>query len=600
MIKKRFRGYRICSKNIITIIFLFFQLFFVECLVAKKYVEQYTFDEFVELIGLKKGDSHLKSVVKNKNYKFKYTKKNRSWKSKKKGVKIEHDENNIVDKIILSGSSYGEKYTGDLPNSCTSENILDSFDWYRSKKLKYYTCYKKDYLITLLANERYNGTKIYGFEIKKMDIDWVEKPALRDCNCDDTPPDELTGDFKGDKILDYVGRHESNPIVKSLLVDSSLNFENKGNGDYVSKNRSVIIKFSDDYNVKSITIKKGFNRLVPGNIEYKNLLSCRNWEYTRGYNYSEVNYKGYLLSIYRSMNNDIEKLVITPAAYNAKKDKQLIAKQKYKDTKVEGDLLMNLIGESIYDDFVDYLFDEYNFAKDKNQFESKALGLTLITDSKTNRIDKVLMVNTQEQQFEGKLPYNLKFDSFFTSSNLNFMKIDDYYAATKDNYLFIASTSDGNEADYCMIQKAPQSKTVAKKKETYSKKTTPQKIEHLIRELASSLSVEGWYLVTKKLDNSIKGVNNYYSSVEFGSWSNNLYVIQIIYQRKSVSVKKLKVNDVVINMESKDTMEGYQVELYPVNSSNDGKVKVSANLSFKDAEETDYAIVVYRKPISKR
>ncbi len=57
------------------------------------------------------------------------------------------------------------------------------------------------------------------------------------------------------------------------------------------------------------------------------------------------------------------------------------------------------------------------------------------------------------------------------------------------------------------------------------------------------------------------------------------------------------MNNVVVNIESKSTVEGYQVELYPVNSSNDGKVEVSANLSFKDSEESDYAIVVYRKPI---
>ncbi len=755
MSKKESMKFRIFNvkKSIVAIIFLI--AFSVISISAKENIEQYTFDELVELLNKNQKDSVVKSVLKNRNYKFKYDKKNRFWTSEKKGVRIGVNSSKRVIKVEFSFRSFGEKYSGDLPKESNEKTLMENFDWYKDSKTKYHTKYENNLLFTL--NVMYgndNNTLLKHLTVEKSYEEWVNRPPMQNFAVDDRNPADIEGDFEGDKILDYIGRHINDPVLDDLLKYSPLEFTQNRSGTYTNKKRNVYIFFSKEMFVNEIRIDKGFENLVPGNIKFENLLSNKNWDYPNTYNSYDIKYKNYLFSIKKFPNNAIRWLKITPTEFTKKKGEAIVLVSKfesiklegdvflqllglsikskfveyllekynftkngetyykseslgvsifvrrkskaikeisannsdgayfkgtlpynltfdsfldgsdlefrktdyayeafkdgfktyvasddgknvefiafsdnynplasdrishsidekeYKNKKIEGDLLLNLIGESVYDNFVDFLFDEYKFEKGiahgfeevNDQYDSESLGLSFLTSKKTKVIERIVIKNTEEGKFVGKLPFDIKMDSFLSNTSVNFQKINDIYGAKKYGYLFLVNSNDGKKADQLLFQSIVESdkpNTVAENldSDSNSKNTTPQNIDHLIREFASSLNVEGWYLVTKKIDSSIKGVNNYYSSVEFGSWSNNLYIIQIIYLRESVSVKKLKVNDVVINMESKSTVEGYQVELYPVNSSNDGKVKVSANLSFKDSEESDYAIVVYRKPV---
>ena len=596
----------------ILIIFLFIIVILVGS-AGKKHVSYYTFDQFVDLIGLKKGDPHLKSVVKNKNYKFKYNKNFKFWQSKTKGVRITMNSYDNVSKVEFSVRSFGEKYRGDLPNSCTFDNILDSFDWYRSSKVKWYTGYKKNYLITVHVTEGYNGNFISHLEVKRTNLKWVERPPMQDCLCDDTPPEELTGEFEGDKILDYVGRFKTDPRLVSLIENSPLAFAEKENGNYYSKDKNVIIKFSEDMFVNGILILKGFKRTVPGNITLENVLSCKNWKYSKGYNHSEVEYKGYFLSIYISDNNEIRKLVITPNADNAEKNKILFAKQKFKSTRLEGDKLLTIIGKSLSDDYVNYIIDEYEFVKGtahgfeqvNDQYDSKSLGLSLLTNKKTNLIERILISNTAESKFTGKLPYDIKMDSFLSNTNVKFKKISDIYGAKRNGYLFIASTSNGVKADNLMFQKIEETKksnNVASSSNSSRYEKPDYSISKIISVTSDKLKAKGWNYVKQKVSYTpVKGYDQYSLDLEFNTFPNNLYVVTVVYTDNIVEYCNTFINGQHIKAESNDHAEGYRLLTHPFRSGQGGHIKTSATIHFpfidKNKYETDFAIVVYRKPI---
>ncbi len=137
-----------------------------------------------------------------------------------------------------------------------------------------------------------------------------EGENMRDCLFDETPIEDLTGDFEGGKILDYIGRHKRDQRLVNLFKNSSLNFIKDKYYGYVSKDETVTIKLSKDSYGSYICIRKGFKRKVTGNVILENILSCNNLKYSKYRNEYFVSYKNYKLNINMKNNNEIDSLII--------------------------------------------------------------------------------------------------------------------------------------------------------------------------------------------------------------------------------------------------------------------------------------------------
>ena len=508
------------------LILLLIIITFLVCYAGKKQVEQYSFDEFTELIGLKKGDPHLKSVVKNKNYKFKYNKKDRIYTSKKRGIKIQLNWYKDVEKIEFSFQSFGEKYTGNLPYSCIWENVIDSLDWYKESKTKYHTGYKKDYMIFLNVTGDRNHNQPVALSVGKTEINWIDKPPMQDCQCDDTPIEELTGDFEGDKILDYVGRHKTDPILVALIENSPLEFKEDKYGDYRSKGNILTIKFSKNHYVSDIYIRKGFNRKVPGNITMKNILSCRNWDYGRHYNTVYVKYRNYLISIPKKSNNEIKSISIKPTDVNREKEGAniVIVEYKYDKVNLEGDVLLQLLGLPVNCKFVQHILKKYSFTKEADTYyNSKSLGIAIFV--KKGIITEISAHNSDGEYFKGALPYSLTFESFSESSDLEFKKIKYGFEAFKDWFRYYAASDDGEPAEFIAISKVytpVKSGKISSSLDKKEYKSTMVEGELLLKLIGESIYDDFIDFVFDKFSfvkgdaESYEEENNYYSSGSLG------------------------------------------------------------------------------------
>lgn len=521
-------------------------------------------DYLISLIGKNKSYPEIKTILKNKDYKFTDKNKTGIYTSIDMGISLQFDDEGTLVVITLAHEHYSmQRFYGKLPGGYKFSNILNAkeFEWRKSTIGTPMLSHYKDVELKMVFKSE--GV------ISELQISMLEdSPFIRkegEGVPDNTIREYPSIKYQGDYFCEILGKKVTDTDVQEFLNSQELNIRVEeyinNNKEYVSSdygfriytNNGIIYKVVLYNNYYKTELYKG---LLPGDLSFDEIFESEKITWINTEEKYQTIYNDCRLELVMAKNsNELQSLVID------KDDNNLKRFFEGDISLPDGDNWIDLFFCTTYDrKFINIIGNTKNgFEYDKynNSYVSKKKGVRIYIGG-NYQIGSIYLFNNYEntEPYTGKLPGGCSFTDILSSGKISFKKNGNNYEAIFDNYKIVIWGPDDKTIGYCSIERYDKNAITNIEDGTLSTTNYDNEVDtytstsysdDISIDYASQQYIDGFIkkgstFVKKHSIRQVGGGEYYTTRVDFSMYTGSIYAIIVIYTKEGVRKLETELN----------------------------------------------------------
>lgn len=526
-------------------------------------------DYLISLIGKKIDYPEIKTLLKDRTYKFKKVKDTGIYQSLNMGIDLQFRRNGVLSSVTLYNQDENRQpFTGNLPGNNTFQHILyqGKFEWRPISEFPWKPEYEeiranyKDVHLVIKCNRdqtiRYLRIEMQAQNYNKMRAPGETAPEWEE---QAYPSDHYQGDF----FCELIGKSVADPVIKAFLSDKSFNFiYRKYNNSYLSPDHGILIYLKDDSTISTIYLRNDYEYgalykgLLPGNTTFKSILKTKGFLWFEEGKSRRTLYQNCRVTVNLYDNGQVISVGIDGYIQELQKflaEEEILSKIVY-----EGDTWIDLMGRNIDDPKVQRLIKnpEYKFKQLRmGAWGSETKGITLYA-TKKNYIGSITLYNAYSGHvpYTGLLPGGLTFANIFNHDQIQFQQSGNSHKARYKDYGLLVWSDDGKVPAYLTIE-SDYPKTYAKNfdgqltgeniydeqiiAENTNSGSSVKEIHKVTDALIAQFRSDGWNYINKHSVRQVGGGDYYSTKCDWMMLSGSRYHFIIIYTSEGVKNSKI-------------------------------------------------------------